>query len=154
MSSSVNKAILIGHLGHDPEIRTFPDGGRVANLSLATSETWKDKATGEKKERTQWHRIVVSNDGLIGICEKYLVKGSKVYVEGQIETRKYTGRDGVEKYTTEITLRPYRGTILMLDTRGRRESVPDSDEFAHQNDPHTGPSAAAGSVLADDEIPF
>ncbi len=153
MAGSVNKVILIGNLGNDPEIRTFQNGGRVANLSVATSESWKDKATGERKERTQWHRVVVSNENLVVICEKYLKKGSKVFLEGQLETRKYTDKDGSEKYTTEVVLRPYRGEITMLDGK----SGGAANDFA------TEPSAmaASGGSFAstsknemDDEIPF
>lgn len=119
MAGSVNKVIIIGNLGKDPEIRTFQNGGRVASFSVATSESWKDKAAGEKKERTEWHRISVLNDALVGVVEKYVKKGSKVYVEGQLETRKYTDKDGAERYTTEVVLRPYRGELTLLD---RRES--------------------------------
>jgi single-strand DNA-binding protein len=109
MAGSVNKVIIVGNLGKDPEVRSFQNGGKVANLSIATSETWKDKQTGERKERTEWHRVSILNEGLVGVAEKYLRKGSKVYIEGQLETRKWTDQQGVEKYTTEIVLRPYRG---------------------------------------------
>ena len=118
MAGSVNKVILIGNLGRDPEIRSFQNGGRVCNLRIATSETWKDKASGERKERTEWHAIAIFNDNLVTIAERYLKKGSKVYVEGQLETRKYTDKDGNERYTTEVTLRPYRGELTLLDGRG------------------------------------
>ena len=117
MAGSVNKVILIGNLGRDPEIRSFQNGGRVCNLRIATSETWKDKASGERKERTEWHAIAIFNDNLVTIAERYLKKGSKVYVEGQLETRKYTDKDGNERYTTEVTLRPYRGELTLLDGR-------------------------------------
>ncbi len=117
MAGSVNKVILIGNLGNDPEIKTMQSGDRVANLSVATSESWKDKASGERRERTEWHRVVVFNQGLMNVCENYLRKGSKVYIEGQIETRSWE-QDGIKKYTTEIVLRPYRGEITMLDSRG------------------------------------
>jgi single-strand DNA-binding protein len=122
MASSVNKVIIIGNLGKDPEIRSFANGGRVASFSVATSESWKDKASGEKKERTEWHRISVLNDNLVGIVEKYIKKGSKVYIEGQLETRKWTDKDGAEKYTTEIVLRPFKGEITMLDSKGGHTS--------------------------------
>ncbi|WP_026871792.1 single-stranded DNA-binding protein [Inquilinus limosus] len=118
MAGSVNKVILIGNLGRDPEIRSFQNGGRVANLSVATSETWKDRNTGERKERTEWHRVVVFNDALVGVVERFLKKGSKIYVEGQLETRKYTDQSGAERYTTEVVLRPFRGELTMLDGRG------------------------------------
>ncbi|WP_437379396.1 single-stranded DNA-binding protein [Inquilinus limosus] len=118
MAGSVNKVILIGNLGRDPEIRSFQNGGRVANLSVATSETWKDRNTGERKERTEWHRVVVFNDALVGVVERFLKKGSKIYVEGQLETRKFTDQSGAERYTTEVVLRPFRGELTMLDGRG------------------------------------
>lgn len=115
MAGSVNRAIIIGNLGRDPEIRSFSNGGRVANLRIATSESWKDKASGEKKERTEWHTVSIMNDALVGIAEKYLKKGSKVYIEGQIETRKWQDQSGNDKYSTEIVLRPFNGTLTMLD---------------------------------------
>jgi len=141
--ASVNKVILVGNLGNDPEIRTFQNGGRIANLSIATSESWKDKATGERKERTQWHKVVVSNEALVGICEKYLKKGSKVYIEGQLETRKYTDKDGSEKYTTEVVLRPFNGSIVMLDSKGGSQEHESNDK-----------PAEASSVDETDLIPF
>src|SRR5688500_17958909 len=113
MAGSVNKVIIVGNVGKDPEVRTFQNGGRVCNFSVATSESWKDKASGEKKERTEWHRVSILNDALVGIAEKYLKKGSKVYLEGQLETRKYTDKDCAERYTTEIVLRPYHGEIVL-----------------------------------------
>ena len=117
MSGSLNKVILIGNVGKDPEIRAFPNGGKVASLTLATSESWKDKESGERKERTEWHRISITNDGLVGVVEKYIKKGAKLYIEGQLETRKWTDKDGQEKYSTEIVLRPYSGELLMLDAK-------------------------------------
>jgi len=139
--SSVNKAILVGNLGQDPEIRAMQSGDKVANLSIATSESWKDKS-GEKQERTQWHKVVVFNQGLVKVCENYLKKGSKVYIEGQIETRSWE-QDGEKKYTTEITLRPYRGELVMLD-KGEK-----------QTDQH---AVAKGNAYQkdqfEDEIPF
>lgn len=116
MAGSINKVILVGNIGNDPEVKTMQSGDRVANFSVATSESWKDKTSGERKERTEWHRVVVFNQGLINVCENYLKKGSKVYVEGQVETRSYE-KDGQKVYTTEIVLRPYRGEITMLDSR-------------------------------------
>ena len=117
MSGSLNKVQLIGHLGKDPEIRSFQNGGKAATLSLATSESWKDKESGERKERTEWHRISITNDGLIGVVEKFLKKGAKIYIEGQLETRKWTDKEGEERYSTEVVLRPYAGELLMLDAR-------------------------------------
>ena len=157
MAGSVNKVILVGNLGQDPEIRSFQSGGRVANLSLATSESWKDKTTGERKEKTQWHRVVVKNENLIGICERFLKKGSKVFLEGQIETRKYTDKDGSEKYTTEIILPPYRGELTMLDGRSGSGSGAAND-FADEQ-PLSAASGGGSFAPAprndmDDEIPF
>jgi len=117
MAGSVNKVILVGNLGRDPEIRSTQDGTKVANLSLATSETWRDRNSGERRERTEWHRVVVFNDKLCEVIEKYLKKGSKVYIEGQLQTRKWTDQSGVEKYTTEVVLQRFRGELTMLDGR-------------------------------------
>ena len=156
MAGSVNKVILIGNLGKDPEVRSFQNGGRVANFSVATSESWKDKTTGEKKERTEWHRVSVLNENLVGIVEKYIKKGSKVYIEGQLETRKYTDKDGAEKYTTEVVLRPYRGEITMLDSKGGGSSAAnDYDQSAPAAAAASGGSfGASGKNDMDDEIPF
>jgi len=117
MSGSLNKATLIGNLGKDAEIRNFQNGGRVAHLSIATSESWKDKNSGERKERTEWHQVSIMSDGLVDVAEKYLKKGSKVYVEGRLETRKWTDKEGHERYTTEVVLRPYSGELILIDTR-------------------------------------
>lgn len=117
MAGSVNKVILVGNVGNDPEIRSLNSGDRVCNFSLATSESWRDKQSGERKEKTEWHRIVVFNDGLVGVIERYVKKGSKLYIEGQLQTRKWTDRDGNDKYTTEIVLQRYRGELAMLDSR-------------------------------------
>ena len=120
--SSVNKVTLIGNLGSDPEVRTMQSGDEVVQLSLATSERWKDKTTGERKEKSQWHRIVVFNQAIVRVAKSYLKKGSKVYIEGQLETRKWTDQSGNDKYTTEIVLRPYRGELTMLDSRGDNQT--------------------------------
>ena len=124
MSGSLNKATLIGNLGKDPEIRSFQNGGRVAHLSIATSENWKDKDSGERKERTEWHHVSVMSEGLVGVAEKYLKKGAKVYVEGKLETRKWTDKEGHERNTTEIVLRPYRGQLIMLEPKDELDEVP------------------------------
>ncbi|MFN7114499.1 MAG: single-stranded DNA-binding protein [Alphaproteobacteria bacterium] len=157
MAGSVNKVILVGNLGKDPEIRSFPNGGRVANFSIATSESWKDKSTGERKERTEWHRISVTNDALVGVVERFLKKGSKVYIEGQLETRKYE-KDGREVYTTEVVLRPYRGELTMLDGKsggGSNDSMGGGDYSAPaQSSGGGGSFAASGKNDMDDEIPF
>jgi single-strand DNA-binding protein len=152
MAGSVNKVILVGNLGKDPEIRSFPNGGRVANFSIATSENWKDKATGERKERTEWHRVSVLNDALVGIVERYLKKGAKVYIEGQLETRKYE-KDGRDVYTTEVVLRPYRGELTMLDGKSGG-AANDFSEPTMAAAGGGGSFAASGGNDMDDEIPF
>lgn len=115
MSGSVNKVILLGHLGRDPESRSFANGGKVVNLRIATSETWKDKASGERKEKTEWSSVAIFNEGLAGVAERYLRKGSKVYLEGSLQTRKWTDQAGVEKYSTEIVLQGFNAVLVMLD---------------------------------------
>lgn len=117
MAGSINKVILVGNLGRDPEIRSMQSGEEIAQLSLATSETWKDKASGERKERTEWHRVVIFNENLVKVAKSYLKKGSKVYIEGSLQTRKWTDKDGAEKYTTEVVLQRFRGELTMLDGR-------------------------------------
>jgi len=118
MAGSVNKVTLIGNLGRDPEIRTTQDGTKVANLSVATSENWRDKTSGERREKTEWHRVVVFNDRIVDVIEKYLKKGATIYIEGALQTRKWTDQSGTEKYTTEIVLQKYRGELTMLGGRG------------------------------------
>jgi single-strand DNA-binding protein len=159
MAGSVNKVILVGNLGKDPEVRTFQNGGRVAHLTLATSENWKDKATGERKERTEWHRISILNENLVGVAERYLKKGAKVYIEGQLETRKWQDQSGQDKYTTEVVLRPYRGDLTMLDSKGGGSGGGGGDPFG-MTDGDTGSSASlsgasgSGGPDLDDDIPF
>ncbi|QFT76845.1 single-stranded DNA-binding protein [Erythrobacter sp. THAF29] len=118
MAGSLNKVMLIGNLGADPEIRSFQNGGRVANLRIATSETWKDRNTGERQERTEWHTVAIFSEGLVNVVENYLKKGSKVYVEGQLQTRKWQDQNGQDRYSTEVVLRGYNGTLTMLDGAG------------------------------------
>ena len=118
MAGSLNKVMLIGHLGADPEVRTFQNGGKVCNLRIATSESWKDRQTGERQERTEWHSVAIFPDGLVGVAERYLRKGSKVYVEGQLRTRKWQDQAGNDRYTTEVVLQKFRGELQMLDGRG------------------------------------
>ena len=163
MAGSVNKVILIGNLGRDPEIRSTNDGMRVANMSVATSESWRDKATGERKERTEWHRVVVFNDRLVEIIEKYLKKGSKVYLEGALQTRKWTDNSGQERYSTEVVLQRYRGELTMLDGRGGGEAGGYADEAPAQEFAGAGGGRGAGAGRSerrpavqdlDDEIPF
>lgn len=143
MTGSVNRVTLIGNLGNDPEIRTMQSGDKVANLSIATSESWKDKATGERKSKTEWHKVIVFNKGLVTVCENYLKKGSKVYIEGQIETRSWE-QDGQKKYMTEIVLRPFRSEIVMLDSK----------EQAQQKETPIANSSQGGADDFEDEIPF
>jgi single-strand DNA-binding protein len=147
MAGSVNKVILVGNLGKDPEVRRMTSGDPVVNLSIATSESWRDKASGERKEKTEWHRVVIFNKNLADVAEKYLKKGSKVYVEGQLQTRKWTDKDGAEKYSTEVVLQNFRGELTMLDGRGGGEGGGAS----------RGASEAPASFQRDemdDEIPF
>ncbi len=118
MAGSVNKVVLIGNLGRDPEVRRLSNGDPVVNLSIATSDTWRDKASGERKERTEWHRVVIFNENLAKVAEQYLRKGAKVYLEGSLQTRKWTDKDGAEKYSTEVVLQKFRGELVMLDGRG------------------------------------
>jgi single-strand DNA-binding protein len=160
MAGSVNKVILIGNLGADPEIRRTQDGRPIANLRIATSETWKDKNTGERKEKTEWHRVVIFNEGLCRIAEQYLKKGSKVYIEGALQTRKWTDKDGIEKYSTEVVLQGFNSQLTMLDGRGGGgERVSD---YSGGNDfGSSGPSTSRKPAMAgggrgdmDDEIPF
>lgn len=118
MAGSVNKVILIGNLGADPEVRSFQNGGKVANLRIATSETWRDKSSGERRERTEWHNVAIYSEPLVRVAEQYLKKGSKIYVEGSLETRKWQDQSGADRYTTEVALRPFRSELTMLDGRG------------------------------------
>lgn len=142
--ASVNKVIIVGNLGRDPESRTFQNGGKVCNMRVATSEKWKDKATGEARERTEWHSVVIFSEPLAKIAEQYLRKGSKVYIEGQLETRKWQDRSGQDKYSTEVVLRPYKGELVLLDPRDGTAASPAGQQHA---------PAVAASVI-DDEIPF
>lgn len=172
MAGSLNKVMLIGNLGRDPEIRSFQNGGRVCNLRIATSETWRDKNTGERRERTEWHTVAVFSEGLVKICEQYLRKGSKVYIEGQLQTRKWQDQSGNDRYSTEVVLQGFGGTMTMLD--GRNESGGGSgggnygggDSGAggggnygggggggYDNGPSGGQSGGGNNDL-DDEIPF
>ncbi|MBC7132819.1 MAG: single-stranded DNA-binding protein [Roseovarius sp.] len=160
MAGSVNKVIIVGNLGRDPEVRTFQNGGKVCNLRIATSETWKDRNTGERREKTEWHSVAIFSEPLARIAEQYLRKGSKVYIEGQLETRKWQDQSGQDRYTTEIVLRPYRGELTLLDSRGGGGQGPDygggQDQGYGGGDYGGGAPASAGrpSRDIDDEIPF
>jgi len=162
MAGSVNKVILVGNLGRDPEIRSTNDGTRIANLNLATSESWRDRASGERKERTEWHRVVIFNERLVEIAEKYLRKGSKIYVEGALQTRKWTDNAGVEKYSTEVVLQRFRGELTMLDgaAGARGGAIEGGYDEGDAGNFGTAPRAAApargraANADLDDEIPF
>lgn len=151
--ASLNKACIIGNLGRDPEIRKTQGGKPIANLSVATSESWTDRQTGEKRESTEWHRVVIFHEGLAGVAEKYLRKGSKVYIEGKLQTRKWTDKDGVERYTTEIVLQAFGSTLVMLGGKeggGERSREP-GDDYEKET---KGYSSGAKGYELDDEIPF
>ncbi len=161
MAGSVNKVILVGNLGKDPEVRHTQDGKAIVNLSIATSETWRDRQTGERRERTEWHRVVIFNEALAKVAEQYLKKGAKVYLEGQLQTRKYTDNSGVEKYSTEVVLQNYRGELTMLDARGggagEGPGLAGGNDFGHTSPlerprPERGRSNLASDL--DDEVPF
>ena len=150
MSGSMNKVILIGNLGRDPEIRSTQQGKKIANLRIATSERWKDKQSGEMQERTEWHSVAIFNVHLVGVCERFLSKGSKVYLEGQLQTRKWSDQQGNDRYTTEVVLSGFKGELQMLDAKGEREERPQVNDPARQ-EPH-GQGPAGFDDL--DEIPF
>lgn len=166
MAGSVNKVILVGNLGRDPEIRSMQSGEEIAQLSLATSETWRDKASGERKERTEWHRVVIFNENLVKVAKQYLKKGSKVYIEGSLQTRKWTDKDGAEKYTTEVVLQRFRGELTMLDGRegggGGGSYGGGGDDYGSSGGSSGGRSSGGGGGGGsaprrddmDDEIPF
>ncbi|MAG23332.1 MAG: single-stranded DNA-binding protein [Alphaproteobacteria bacterium] len=153
MSGSVNKVILVGNLGRDPEIRTMQNGNRVANLSVATSERWFDKRANERREKTEWHRVVIFDEKLIDVVEQYVHKGSKIYLEGQLQTRKWTDQSGVEKYSTEVVLQRFRGVLTMLDSKGDSDGASGGD-----TDGDTGGGDQTGgagpSPDLNDDIPF
>tara|TARA_B100000902_G_C27035591_1_gene776688 strand:- start:193 stop:660 length:468 start_codon:yes stop_codon:yes gene_type:complete len=155
MAGSVNKVIIIGNLGQDPEVRNFPSGGKVCNFSVATSENWKDRNTGERRERTEWHRISITSEPLVRIAEQYLRKGAKVYLEGQLETRKWQDQSGQDRYTTEVVLRPYGSTMTMLDSRNDG-AAQDSSFMRDQtgNDQISDNTSPISNSDLDDEIPF
>lgn len=151
MVGSVNKVILVGNLGNDPEVRISQDNKKIVRLSLATSESWKDRETGEKRDKTEWHRIVIFSVGLGEIAEKYLKKGSKVYIEGQLQTRKFSDQAGVEKFTTEIIMQNFNSTLVMLDSKGANNSLETSSKDSFKSDI---PEQQESNPMIDDEIPF
>jgi single-strand DNA-binding protein len=166
MAGSVNKVILVGNLGNDPEVRNLPNGGKVVNLSVATSDQWRDKNTGERKERTEWHRVVIFSEGLVRVAEQYLRKGAKVYIEGALQTRKWQDQSGQDKYSTEIVLQGFNSTLTMLDGRGegggdsagggfsgpRENSFGGNGGGRPERRPSAAPAFESGSM--DDDIPF
>ena len=166
MAGSVNKVILIGNLGRDPEVRNFPNGGKVCNLRIATSENWKDRNTGERREKTEWHSVAIFSEPLVRVAEQYLRKGSKIYIEGQLETRKWQDQSGQDRYSTEVVLRPYTSTLTMLDGRGDNAGGGGGygggsggggydqgyDSGPAPADPYGGGSLPSNDM--DDEIPF
>lgn len=162
MAGSVNKVILIGNLGRDPEVRSFPNGGKVCNLRIATSETWRDKQSGERRERTEWHSVAIFSEPLVRVAEQYLRKGSKVYIEGQLETRKWQDQSGNDRYSTEVVLRPYRSELTMLDGRGEGGGgggggYDDRGGYSGGGGGGGGGSSSSGGGFSndlDDEIPF
>jgi single-strand DNA-binding protein len=165
MAGSVNKVILVGNLGKDPEVRTTQDGTKIVNLTLATSENWNDRQTGERKERTEWHRVVIFNDRIGDVAERFLKKGSKIYVEGALQTRKWTDQSGQERYSTEVVIGRFKGELTMLDTRGGGEGAGEGGYRSDRTPAQRAPAGAArggggpsweapkGGDL-DDEIPF
>ncbi len=165
MAGSVNKVILVGNLGRDPEVRTFQNGGKVCNLRIATSENWKDKNTGERREKTEWHTVAIFSEGLVRVAEQYLRKGSKVYIEGALQTRKWQDKDGADRYSTEVVLQGFGSTLTMLDGRdggGGGGGGSSSGGYDQGGGYDSGPSSSGGGGSApsgggrdfDDEIPF
>ncbi len=165
MAGSINKVILVGNLGKDPETRATQDGREICNLTIATSESWKDRATGERKEKTEWHRVVIFNEGLVRVAKEYLRKGSKVYVEGQLQTRKWTNKDGVDQYSTEVVLQNFNGNLTMLDSPRERGAAGGGDSYGQSSGGYNqGGNASYGNAAPqrarvaeaelDDEIPF
>lgn len=152
--ASLNKVMLIGNLGKDPDIRSTQSGNEIANLTVATAESWKDKNTGEKKEKTEWHRVVIFNSNLVNVAKNYLKKGSKVYLEGQLQTRKWTDQQGVEKYSTEIVLQNFGGTIIMLDGKKSAPQETAASGAIVDEAKKVFPGAQVSNGPLDDEIPF
>ena len=155
MAGSVNKVILIGNLGKDPEVRRTQDGKPIANLTVATSETWRDKSSGERKEKTEWHRVVIFSEPLCKVAEQYLKKGAKVYIEGALQTRKWTDQSGIEKYSTEVVLQAYGGVLTMLDKLESRSESEQENSYAEATGAARPPRrAVANNADMDDDIPF
>lgn len=160
MAGSVNKVVLVGNLGHDPEVRNTQSGSKIVNLAIATSDTWNDRNTGERRDRTEWHRVVIFNERVGDVAERYLHKGSKVYIEGELRTRKWTDQKGVEKYTTEVVIAQYRGNLVLLgDGQGRNDnqasqSTSQNNTQRYQSGTSMSDAAGYGDPNLDDEVPF
>lgn len=155
MAGSVNKVILVGNLGRDPEVRATQDGREIANLTVATSDSWKDKNTGERREKTEWHRVVIFNEGLVNIAKSYLRKGAKVYLEGSLQTRKWTDQQGVEKYSTEVVLQGFNAALTMLDSRNSGSGASEGQGgYSSPSQASASKQPAMAAADLDDEIPF
>ena len=155
MAGSINKVIILGNLGKDPEVRTFPNGGKVCNFPVATSENWQDKSSGERQERTQWHNVSILSEPIVNIAENYLNKGSKVYIEGQIETRKWQDNEGNDRYSTEVVLRPYKGQLVLVDSRSEISKQNNNQTMNEdRNIKSNNENSEIPSIIEDDEIPF
>lgn len=156
MAGSINKVILVGNLGRDPEVRATQDGREIANLTIATSDSWKDRHSGERREKTEWHRVVIFSEGLVNVAKNYLRKGSKVYLEGQLQTRKWTDREGAERYTTEVVLQGFGSNLTMLDARGEGGGSRGYDDYdsGQSSSGGMGQRAPVAEAGLDDEIPF
>ena len=152
MAGSVNKVIIVGNLGRDPEVRTFGNGGKLVNLSIATSETWRDKASGDRKEKTEWHRVTITNEALCRIAEQYLTKGSTVYIEGQLETRKWQDQSGADKFSTEIMVKPFNGVLTLLG--GKPGGGEQRDDIGQSSGGNYGAGGTPGGGDMSDSIPF
>ena len=155
MAGSINKVIILGNLGKDPEVRTFPNGGRVCNFPVATSENWQDKSSGERQERTQWHNVSILSEPIVNIAENYLNKGSKVYIEGQLETRKWQDNEGNDRYSTEVVLRPYKGQLVLVDSRSEISNQNNNQKMNDDlNLKSNNENSELPPIIEDDEIPF
>ena len=155
MAGSINKVIILGNLGKDPEVRTFPNGGKLCNFPVATSENWQDKSSGERQERTQWHNVSILSEPIVNIAEKYLSKGSKVYIEGQIETRKWQDNEGNDRFSTEVVLRPYKGQLVLVDSRSEISNQNNNQTMNEdRNIKSNNENSEIPPIIEDDEIPF
>ena len=155
MAGSINKVIILGNLGKDPEVRTFPNGGKVCNFPVATSENWQDKSSGERQERTQWHNVSILSEPIVNIAENYLNKGSKVYIEGQLETRKWQDNEGNDRYSTEVVLRPYKGQLVLVDSRSEISNQNNNQKMNDDlNLKSNNENSELPPIIEDDEIPF